>query len=306
LRNHGIHVPVLPAVSRIAGNAKLLATALSGYPSPSFQRSFPEIDVSKLDPVRIVAELLEDWRSDQETVVLSAETFRPNHAQSLRELLPTTVTCTVILFVRRQDQWVDSYFNQLIKTNDIADDIGTFVARLCNTEEERLCRPDWALCYETWRDAFGACEVVFYDEVKSDVFAAFLSAAGLEPVPDLIDVEHAQVSLDIHQLAYLLEWTTSVSFPEFAQRRSACEEASRRLGRQETRSLLSTADRLRLRERFEASNAKLMTMLGRAADETPLRFDTVSRAYCDLRELYASEPYARYRELANAIYAGDA
>ena len=102
LRKHGIYVPVIPAVAAMAGNAKLLATTLSQRPSLTFQRGFPEIDVRKLDPARIVTELLADWRAESESVVLSAENLRPNHAPRLRELLPPSAPCVVILFVRRR------------------------------------------------------------------------------------------------------------------------------------------------------------------------------------------------------------
>jgi hypothetical protein len=303
LRKHGIYVPVLPLVAEMAGNAKLLATALSGQPSLTFQRAFPEIDVSALDPTRLVAELLQDWRADSESVVLSAENFRPNHAGRLRELLPKTAPCVVVLFVRRQDRWIDSYFNQMVKTNEINEDISTFVTRLCDTDGERLCRPDWFAHYEEWRDAFGNCKVVFYDEVTSDVFGAFIAAAGLEPVPDLIDIDRAQVSLNVYELAYLLDLKTPIDYPEFLLRRAAGEKASRRLGLHETRSLLSSADLERLRNRFEASNQRLLTALERN-NSPALRLDvgSASDSYCDLKEFYASESYARYRELTDAIY----
>src|SRR6266568_2611385 len=182
LRKYGIYLPVLPVVAEMAGNAKLLATALSRRPSLTFQRAFPDIDVSALDPTRLVAELLQGWRPDSESVVLSGENFRPHHAPRLRELLPTTAPCVVVLFVRRQDRWIDSYFNQLVKTNEIQEKPSTFVARLCDSDDERRFCPDWFAHYEVWHSAFGNCKVVFYDEVASDVFAAFLDAAGLETV----------------------------------------------------------------------------------------------------------------------------
>src|ERR1700736_2223876 len=304
LRKHGIYVPVLPVVAEMAGNAKLLATALSRRPSLTFQRAFPEIDVNALDPQRLVAELLQDWRRDSESVVLSAENFRPNHAQRLRELLPTTAPCVVVLFVRRQDRWIDSYYNQMVKTNEINEDISAFVARLCDTDGERLCRPDWYANYEAWRDTFGDCKVVSYDEVASDVFSAFIAAAGLEPAPDLIDIDRAQVSLNVYELAYLLALKTPIDYPDFLLRRTASEKASRRLGLHETRSLLSNADLERLRNRFEASNHRLLIALGRNKSPTLLRLDLRSEtdSYCDPKEFFASESYARYRELADAIY----
>jgi hypothetical protein len=303
LRKHGIYVPVLPLVSEMAGNAKLLATALSRRPSLTFQRSFPKINVTALDPTRLVAELLQDWRANSESVVLSAENFRPNHAQRLRALLPKTAPCVVVLFVRRQDRWIDSYFNQMVKVNEIDEDISTFVARLCDTDGERLCRPDWFANYEAWRDAFGDCKVVFYDEVASDVFGAFIAAAGLEPVPDLIDIDRAQVSLNVYELAYLLDLKTP-DYQEFLLRRAASEKASRQLDLHETSSLLSNADLARLRNRFEASNQRLLTALGRDKDSALLRLDlsSASNSYCDLKEFCASESYARYRELTDAIY----
>lgn len=304
LRKHGIYVPVLPVVAEMAGNAKLLATALGRRPSLTFQRAFPEIDVSALDPAKLVAELLRDWRPDSESVVLSAENLRPHHARRLHDLLPTTAPCVVVLFVRRQDRWIDSYFNQMVKTNEINEDISTFVVRLCDTDGERLCRPDWFANYEAWSDAFGDCKVVFYDEVASDVFGAFIAAAGLEPVPDLIDIDRAQVSLNAYELAYLLVLKTPIDYDDFLRRKSASEKASQRLGLNETRSLLSNADLERLRNRFEASNHRLMAALGRSNNQTPLRLDVSSDSdsYCYLKEFYDSKPYARYRELADAIY----
>ena len=305
LRKHGIYVPVLPAVAAMAGNAKLLATALSERPSLTFQRAFPKIDISALNPADLVSELLKDWRRDSESVVLSAENFRPNHVNRLRELLPKDAPCVVVLFVRRQDRWIDSYFNQMVKTNEVHEHISAFVARLCDSDGERLCRPDWFAHYQAWRNAFGNCNVVFYDEVASDVFGAFVAAAGLEPVPNLIDIDPAQVSLNIYELAYLLELNNSLTYEDFLRHRAASEKASRRLRASGTRSVLSNADLARLRNRFEISNQRLLEALGRNDNPALLRLDTNSESdvYCDLRQFYGSDRYARYREIADSIYS---
>jgi hypothetical protein len=192
----------------------------------------------------------------------------------------------------------------MVKTNEINEDIGTFVARLCDTDGERLCRPDWFAHYEAWRDAFGDCKVVFYDEVASDVFGAFITAAGLTPVPNLIDIDRAQVSLNVYELAYLLDLKPPIDYPDFLRRRTASEKASRRLGLSETRSLLSNADLEQLRNRFEASNHRLLIALGRNKSPALLQLDvgSASDSYCNLKEFYAFESYARYRKLTDAIY----
>src|SRR5262245_6228077 len=304
LRKHGIYVPVLPAVVEVAGNAKLLPAALGQRPSLTFQRALPQIDVRALDPAQILADLLQGWRPESESVVLSAENLRPNHARRLRELLPTIAPCVVILFVRRHDRWIDSYFNQMIKTNELHEDISTFIARLCDNPDGRLCCPDWFVHYQAWRDAFGSCKIVFYDEVASDVFGAFIMAAGFEPVPDLIDIDPTQVSLNVYELAYLLDLKPPIDYPDFLRRKAASEKASRRLGHHETHSLLSNADLARLRDRFETSNQRLLAALGRNEDRSQLELDQKRdpARYFDLAELYGSKSYARYRKLADAIY----
>jgi hypothetical protein len=304
LRKHGVYIPVIPAVAAMAGNAKLLATTLSQQPSLTFQRGFPQIDVRKLDPSQVVAELLTDWRSESESVVLSAENLRPNHAQRLRELLPTSAPSVVVLFVRRQDRWIDSYYNQMVKTNEVVEPISAFVTRLCDIDGERLCRPDWFAHYEAWRGALGNCHVVFYDEID-DVFGAFLNAAGLPFVPNLVDIDRAQVSLNAYELGYLLEQKQPLEFSDFLLRKDASEKVSRRLGLQKTQSFLSDLDLARLRERFDESNRRLIAELGRGNNPPPLQIDPSinSDSYCDLRQFYESEAYARFRKSADAIYS---
>ena len=305
LRRHGIYIPVIPAVAAMAGNAKLLATTMSRRPSLTFQRGFPEIDVSKLDPAKIVAELLSNWRPNFESVVLSAENLRPNHAQRLRELLPNRARIAVVLFVRRQDRWIDSYYNQMVKTNEVANEIGSFVAKLCDTEGERLCRPDWFAHYEAWRKAFGNCRIIFYDEAADNVFSAFFNAADLPAVPGLVDVDRAQVSLNTYEVAYLLDQKQPIEFGDFLQRKNASEKASRRLGAPKAQSFLSDADLARLRERFDESNRRLVDALGRENNPPPLQIDSTTDpdSYCNLGQLYKSESYADYRKLADAIYS---
>ena len=303
LRRHGIYVPVLPIVARMAGNAKLLPITLDQNPSPGFRRAFPDIDVRDLDPAWVVSQLLIDWHRDSESLVLSAENLRPHHAQTMRNMLPIDATYTVVLFVRRQDKWVDSYYNQRVKSRLTHEDISSFVSRLCAAEQNRLCYPDWYAHYSAWSAAFGQCEVVFYDEVGSDLFGAFLTAAGLNRLPDLPEIERVQVSLDLHQLAYLLQLNPKIALREFARRRAASSKASKYMGRRGSYSLLSHADRSRLRDRYQPSNDLLMTALGRVDQPSVLDMAAESPNYCDLQQLYESRGYAYYRKLANAIYA---
>lgn len=305
LREQGIYLPILREVAEMAGNAKLLPAALGQRPSLTFQRAFPKIDIGALDPARVVSDLLQDWRSDSESVILSAENLRPIHAQRLRDLLPTNAPSVVVLFVRRQDRWLDSYFNQMIKTSEVHEEVGTFLTRILAGNNERLCRPDWFEHYLSWRTAFGDCQVVFYDEVVSDVLGAFFKAAGLSTASDLIDIDRAQVSLNVYELAYLLELKAPVEHSDFLRRKSASEKAAHRLAIRDNRSLLSESDLSLLRKAFEEPNRRLIAALDRTEAPFPLKLDEICdpASYTSLPDLCASSSYVNYRKSVDAIYA---
>lgn len=303
LRKHGIYVPVLPLVSQMAGNAKLLPIVLDKNSSLAFQRAFPDIDVHSLEPTWVMRQLLKDWQRDRETLLLSAENCRPHHAHALRNMLPDDASCRVILFIRRQDKWVDSYYNQRVKMQATQESIGSFMSGLLQESKSRICCPDWYMHYSAWSNAFGNCKVVLYDKARSDLCSAFFAAAELNQIPDLPEIARTQVSLDLHQLAYLLQLKPGTEFREFAQRRAASGEASKHLGYQNSYSLLSRIDRACLRDRFQSNNNRLMTVLGWADDSNVLEIAPESPDYCDLPQLYQSQDYMHYRQLADEIYA---
>ena len=192
----------------------------------------------------------------------------------------------------------------MIKTNEIREDMSAFLEKILGGDDERLCQPDWFVHYRAWHGAFGNCQVVFYDEAASDVFGAFFKAAGLASVPNLIDVDPAQVSLNLYELAYLLE-KAPIDYADFLRRKRASEKASRQSGVRDNRSALSESDLSRLRNAFEESNRRLMSSLGRSETKSPLQLDQSwnPNSYCPLPEFNISEPYVNYRKLADSIYA---
>ena len=298
-RAAGIYVPVLPEVERTAGNAKLLATALSREPSLSFQRAFPELLEKPLDPRQIVADLSRDWRPEHETMILSAENFRPDHIEDLRALLPSDARVVVVLFVRRQDVWIESYFNQLTKSADLAMDLPRFVTMLCETDGERFCRPDWYATYRAWSAAF-PCRVVSFETARIDLWSAFADAAGLRFPSGIDEIDAAQVSLDAHELAYLLELDPRLSFSLFARRRGASARAARELEPAPRVRFLSDVDHDRVRARFEASNTSLCATLGWSPDA--LAFVPPRDAHVPLEALYATPAYRAHRALADRFF----
>ncbi len=66
---------------------------------------------------------------------------------------------------------------------------------------------------------------------------------------------------------------------------------------------LTTADRERLRARFEAGNRRLLELLGRSYEGSALDLSHPAREYVELDDVYRSRSYKSYRKLADSIYA---
>jgi hypothetical protein len=303
LRKRGIYVPVLPDVSLMAGNAKLIPVAIDRNASKSFRRAFPNIDLGKLNPESVVAELTKDWQRESEVLILSAENFRSGHAQIMRDLLPKNTNYTIKLFIRRQDSWVDSYFNQLTKTNDINDSIDQFVTRMCESKEGIIASPDWYNQHHAWSKAFGHCDVINFEDAQSNLLEQIIPSEQFGTLEDYPDLSPEQVSIGVFQIAYLLKLDATTPFTDFILHRNAAEEAARVSGLNMKRSLLSSKARLRLQDRFELGNSRLLSKIGKSKDSPLLDIKIESDNYCDLHDLYDSSDYAHFLELTKKFLA---
>ncbi len=302
LRRQGVYIPILPQTSKMAGNAKLLPIALDGRARPAFRRGFPDIDPALLSAGDVVSELTRGWRAGTETLLLSAENFRIRHIDPLKRLLPGGYAVRVVLCVRRQDAWANSYYNQLVKSGSTTEPFQVLIDRLCKSAAEPdLYSPDWLEHYSAWRHAFGECHVVAYVERGAELTAAFLEAVGLSASEALSDIPRQQSSLDIFQLAYLLD-RDHANADDHAGRRAACSKASRQRATVGKACLLTPANRQRLRDRFTASNRELAAVLGRPELADALAIACESPEFCDMERLYRSQDYARYKRLADEIY----
>ncbi|MGC1496744.1 MAG: sulfotransferase [Sulfitobacter sp.] len=260
IRGQGVYYPVLPQVAQMAGNAKLLASSMLGHVTPSFRRAFPDIDPMALDPADIARDLLKDWKPDLETLVLSAETFMPDHAARLHAILPQDADIKVVMFVRRQDLWFESYFNQLTKTGNIRASMDQFLDDVLRNENGRYCTPDWYAQWRQWVDVFGTCEVVFFDAVRQDLYGAFLNAAGLPILEGLPKIEAQQVSMTSHHLAYLLDIMRDRSGEDYEKARVVC---LRTPSKDAPKVSFVTPDQRRvIQNTFEHSNQQLIGALG--------------------------------------------
>ncbi len=293
--DHGVYYPILPIIQNMAGNAKLLPIAIDKRASQLFKHVYTNINISNLDPAMIMHAFTEQWHRTKETMILSAENMRSHHADTLRELLPYDANIRIVLFIRNQIDWFESYYNQLAKTNETSKRISSFIDDLCENKPPGLLFPDWNALYDAFFSVFGHCEVLVYEQVKSDLLGAFCHAADLSSVSGIPDISRIQTSIPAEQIAYLLSIGDKKSKTEFFRHKTASTKALNDI-EGKTMNFLSPDDCEKIRDHFQDGNDKLITKLERAYPSLELKVITETRNYCDLGKLYQSQDYINYQD----------
>lgn len=294
LRSEGIYYPQQSLAGAMAGNAKLLVTAMLGTPTKSFTRTFPAINVRKLQPQQLLEDLLQDWNPEQETIVLSAENFRPEHAAYLHEMLPSFARPRVITYIRRQDSWAESMFKQLTKTRDITENLGTFVNYLCNGEAIERNDPNWLRHYTEWRRYFPDYSMASHEVVTGDIFGHFakMTELSLKHVPMMPDATN--VSPDAFQMAYLLALPKRMTDERFFRARNAClrtvspHSSFRRI------SFLSPAMRTMIKAKYTEPNARLAQLLTSSPVDEALVWEEDNYTYMPPEEFVETHEYQEF------------
>ena len=96
---------------------------------------------------------------------------------AIRDLRQKVGSAKIVLFLRRQDQLVNSFYNQLIKAHrSTIDDIEQFEQRLGSYQQVF----DYRIILEKWSSVFGRANLrpVIYDKTRSSV-VGFFEALGL-------------------------------------------------------------------------------------------------------------------------------
>lgn len=111
--------------------------------------------------------------------VLSCELFHTLPPEALQHMRRHLGTSRIVVFLRRQDQALNSLLNQFAKAHRVTHDQ---VLRLRAEALSLLPEFDYAGILERWEQAFGPGSVVplIYDK-SSDAVAAFCAAIGLPP-----------------------------------------------------------------------------------------------------------------------------
>ena len=293
LQQTAVHYPIHPICGSIRANAKLLTFALQQDLPAVFRRNFPDTDVTGMDPAKELNLLLAECPTGTQTAVLSSELLRPHHAAHLKYLMPAGVECQIVLIVRRQDNWLQSYYSQSLKgaknvgLDDLVDGI------LKSTERGYSC-PDWLWQYHTWQHEFGNRSVIFYDDPVQPYQTAFFDLLGARPDRLARSTQVMNSALTAPAIAHLSSLDRSMPGDVFLQHVKACQTCSDP-GKAEggTVSLLSPKHRQKLIDRFEAGNIELAQVLG--TDPALLHIPADDDDFISLHEQTQTADFARFQ-----------
>jgi hypothetical protein len=298
LARHNLHYPVVPGFEKIAANAKRLTIAFDVGLAGSFSRSFSDVDVSDLDPRRELDALVGNTPSEIKTVVLSSEKMRYWQAKPLADLIGQDFPCRIVLYVRKQDDWMDSYFNQLVKNRN-STSIDDIVDKVISGNDRGFFCPDWLKNFQAWSDNFADCDVIPYDAPTGNIFDKFVQVLGFQNSNDFQDIEKTNESMSAFEIAYLARVDADASLAQFFQHRKACKKVAP--VNTTKSSFLNRQHRQALRDRFEDSNTELMNILGYDADLLAIKPEATH--FVSIAEMSASDEFKEFEQAVETALA---
>jgi hypothetical protein len=218
------------------------------------------------------------WRSESKAI------------QLLKDVLPQNVTARLVVFFRRQDQFLESIYRQLIMGRSVAMSINEFEFFMT----EAL---DYWRHMEIWRSFFPSCAVYTYEEISGDTSEFFLRSVlnltNVEKFDGLDSRVNIRWSRDVLEYKRILN-RMDMSAVDKLMTNIACAQLARNLtddGRHQ--EYLSPEARKALLRRTQIGNTLLSDTFG--VDAFPTLLEEASQGWTP----YPGLSTERARKLAN-------
>jgi hypothetical protein len=212
-------------------------------------------------PEAMFREMLEESsRQGLKSIVISSEEFAPIHRYDIDRIAKSFAGHRVIVvaYVRRQDDYVESVYNQMVKfwRSRYTRDFGTFLEG--HLKSDRL---EYDRYFRQWANAFGRdnLQVRIYDRRRfrsQDARLDFCDAIGLDEKGLVLEEGAVNESLDFDSVCFLARFNT-VPLSE-AQHQEVVKALRERAAANPCASstFLDAAQRQRVAARFAESNRK--------------------------------------------------
>lgn len=136
------------------------------------------------NPKKLTERLVNEMKkSDQNTIILSSESFellKKEETSRLKEIIPDKFLVKIIYYVRRQDEQLESRYNQRVKMQSLGFD-KNFDEFLQSFSLNEL---DYYSHLLPWKETFGKENIIVRvyekEQLPNGIFRDFLSAVGLD------------------------------------------------------------------------------------------------------------------------------
>jgi hypothetical protein len=194
--------------------------------------------------------------------ILSAEGFsgeRPIFANALRPLRDR-FDVRVVVFLRRRDLWVESFYKQMVQNRDVRE-ARPFHEFLAAKATQR--HMDYLTILSWWADAFGAeaISVTPFEAGAGEPVRLFLSAAGLSPRLALLPYSKGAVNVSSSaETTEILRLANTLGLRP-TKTQAAGVEAAMRGGQG---AFLTAAERAEINGAFDDDDAEILRQYARA------------------------------------------
>lgn len=274
---------------------------LAHHPLGNFFRDEPLYWVRKADPAYCMRELRKEMDdNDCQNVIMSTETlFFVNNVDKIREYFQD-FNVVPIIFLRRQDEWLESAFREQLKNGVIRPDPNNFLKHMRSSL-------DYCAVLHKWREVFPGRFIVLPFEKTSErkpVEKQFLDAIGFRSIGNLSPAVSQNESFSRDALTFFAAFSERPRIgPKHELFKNVLAEYSRR-HRDSPERMYFTSPTMRadLAAEYESGNREIaLEYLGR--DElftSPL--PDASAPWIEPSELSSSKAIEIAEFLANGIY----
>lgn len=300
LAQNGMCYPIIPRFDKVAANAKIVTLSIDSKSASQFTFNFPDLNISALDPQTTLDELLGICADHAETIVLSSEKMRPHHAARLASLFHKQAECEIILVVRKQDNWLDSYYNQRVKNRSVTQNARQFLHTILKPDQLDFFVPDWLMHFQEWKQHFEKVDVIFFDTPRQDLFNRFGQSIGVADTSTFHELEPQNESLSAFELTYILNLPADLPRAAFGRHKRVLSKVARaHFAKCRRFSFLSKTDRKILIDRFAQGNNQLLKTFD--AKMGILDIEDEASNYIDMNDVRHSSEYKNFRDHVDSM-----
>ena len=276
------------------------------YPSHFYSNNYKNPDRSNLDRVDLTNKLLEELKnninsSNLNSFLISSEFFpgeKHEEIQHIKNIFSNICDIKIIVYLRRQDEFIWSWYSQVIKTTNVNYCLDNCINRLRKAEYIL----DYEKFLEPWAKVFGTENILVNTfPPKENLIINFFKNLDIElDLNDFKSIDRANLSLKAEQIVFIKSLLPKLDL-EYASTIVKIIQKPFDIDFNYTKSLIPPAQRKEILNDFDKFNDnvakkylnrdKLFDELSIDDEETWEYPDIIKNGYYDLATKYIQEKH---------------